>query len=420
MSAHDRTCVVVGAGHAAVALAAALRQGGWTGPIRLIGEEGGLPYERPPLSKSFLAGEKAPDAFPLRPASFFATHDIELIAARAARLDRDACVVELEDGEEVAYDRLALATGARPVPLAVPGADLAGVHLLRSLADVEAIRADLALTGDGAPVVMVGGGYVGLEAAASLRGLGHDVTVLEAADRVLARVTSPPVSAFFTRLHHEEGVRVETGVEVVGLESDGGGRAARVRTADGGSHQADLVIVGIGVRACAGLAEDAGLEVDRGVVVDAGCRTSDPAVVALGDCARVRPDDGGPAVCLESVPNAREQARAAAATLLGLPRPPVAVPWFWSDQYDLTLQTAGDVTGHGEIVLRGDPGSGRSFAAFHLDDGRLVGADCVARPREFMMTRKLLAAGTSPDPALLADESVEVPEIMARLLTARR
>ena len=406
----------MGAGHAAVALATALRQGGWDGPIAMVGDEGRHPYERPPLSKSFLAGEKQAEDFPLRPAAFFDKHGIELIHDRVVAIDRDAKTVTLDGGEQLAYDGLALATGARPVRLDIPGADLAGVHLLRSLADVEGIRADLDELGEQARAVLIGGGYIGLEAAASLRKLGHEVTVLEAADRVLARVTSAEVSAFYERIHREEGVRIETGVQVVELTADAaGGRVAAVRLADGESVDADLVIMGVGVRAETALAEDAGLEVDGGIVVDAHCRTSDPAIVALGDCARVRREEGGRLVCLESVPNAREQAKAAASSLLGDPVPDDSVPWFWSDQYGLTLQMAGDSDGHDQLVVRGDLEDSRSFAVFYLREGRLLAADCVARPREFMMTKKLLATGASPDPDLLADDSIAVPALMKQL-----
>ena len=418
MEETQQTCVIVGAGHAGVALAVALRQGGWEGPITMIGDEGGLPYERPPLSKGFLAGDREAGEFLLRPADFFDKNGIELVEGRVETIDREARTVTLESGETLAYGKLALATGAAPVRLPIDGADLPGVHVLRTLADVQGIRDDLAqLAGAGtasARVVLIGGGYIGLEAASSLRALGHEVTVLEAAERVLARVTAPPVSAFYQRIHGEEGVRIETGVAVEAIE--GSARVERVRLADGGSVDADLVIMGVGVRADVGLAEAAGLEVDAGIVVDACCRTSDPDIVALGDCARVRREEGGRLICLESVPNAREQARVAAAALRGESVVDDSVPWFWSDQYDLTLQMAGDSSSHDEVVVRGDIDSGRSFAVFYLDQGRLVAAECVARPREFMLAKKLLAEGASPDPVLLADESIQARDLMKQLL----
>lgn len=396
--------IVVGASHAGAQLCASLRQEGWTGEIVLIGDEPVLPYHRPPLSKTFLAGQASLDDLLIRGPEFYAKQRITVRQGRVVRLDRAAQSLTLADGETLAYDRLALCLGAQPRRLTLPGAALPGVFALRSAADILAIRDAL-----DAPkrVVIIGAGYIGLETAASLRQLGHAVTVLETAERVLQRVTAPVVSAFYARVHREQGAVLRTGIGIAALIGDE--RVQGVVLDTGESLPADVVIAGIGVVPAVDLAREAGLAVDNGIVIDAQGLTSDPHIVAAGDCARFPCPFSGRPLRLESVPNAGEHAKVAAATLCGKPgqdgQPKAisALPWFWSDQYDLKLQIAGLNTGYDEVVLRGDPASGRSFSAFYLREGQLLAADCINRPQDFTAARRLIAAGITPDRATLTD-----------------
>ena len=404
----DQTCVIVGASHAAAQLVASLRQRGWSGPIRLIGDEGRVPYERPPLSKAYLAGEIDAEKLAIRPESFYAKHGVDLITDRVAAIDRDAKAVTLTDGKARAYDKLALCTGARVIRLPLPGAQLPGVRYLRTLADVEAIKNDLASV---KRAVVIGGGYIGLETAASLRKLGKAVVVLEMADRLLQRVTAPEVSAFYHRLHTEQGVGIVTSAAAVSIE--GQGRVERVVCSDGSSFPADIVIVGVGITPATELAKAAGLSVDNGIVVDEFCQTADPDIVAAGDCASQRDPQTGQHRRLESVPFAVEQAKSAAAALCGEPVAQTSLPWFWSDQYDLKLQMAGLNRGHDQVVIRGQSDSGDSFAAFYFRSGRMIAADCINRPQEFMLAKRLLGKGQSVDPGTVGDESLTVKELLA-------
>lgn len=311
-------------------------------------------------------------------------------------IDRSAGQVVLNTGDTLSYDKLALCTGARPRRLAIPGADLAGVNYLRTAADVETIRE--AAT-SGCRAVIVGGGYIGLETAASLRALGLEVTVLEAMERVLERVTAPDVSAFFDRIHRDEGVNIRTGALVKALSGDG--RIREVILAGGESIPADLVIVGIGVEPNTELAAAAGLVVDNGVVIDDQARTSDPAIVAAGDCASHDMARYGRRIRLESVPSAAEQAKVAAATVCGKSKKISALPWFWSDQYDLKLQIAGLNTGYDEVILSGDPTRDRDFTCFYLRAGELIAADCINRPRDFMFSKRAITQQAPVDRAEL-------------------
>jgi len=399
--------VVVGASHAGAQLCGRLRQEGWAGEILLIGDEPYLPYQRPPMSKTYLATTTGIDDLLIRGPEFYDKQGITIRHARVERIDRVGRHVVLGDGESVGYDKLALCLGARPRRLPVPGAELDGVHYLRTAADVEAIRATV--TGSRRAVI-VGGGYIGLETAASLRGLGLDVTVLEAAPRVLQRVTAPEVSDFFLRIHRAAGVEVRTAAAVAGLE--GVGRVSAVRLADGEELAADLVIVGIGVEPNVELAQEAGLTVDDGVVIDAHSRTSDPDIVAAGDCATYHDPRYG-RVRLESVPSAGEQAKVAAATLCGRPEEISALPWFWSDQYDLKLQIAGLNTGYDEVVLRGDPEVDREFTCFYLRQGELISADCVNRPQEFMFSKRVISGRVPVDPRRLSDPEIPIAAQLA-------
>ncbi|KWI47387.1 pyridine nucleotide-disulfide oxidoreductase [Burkholderia pseudomultivorans] len=402
-----QTCIIVGASHAAAQLAPSLRQEGWNGRVVVIGDEPHLPYHRPPLSKAYLLGEKRVDELLIRTADAYARLDIEFrLGERVASIDRTTKSITLESGEVLPYDKLALCTGTRVRTVALPGCELPGVHYLRGIADIDRIKAGVR---PGARAVIVGGGYIGLETAAVLNRLGMQVSVLEMAPRVLARVTAPEVSSFFERVHREEGVDIRTGVTVSHFE--GGERVAQVVCGDGTAIPADLVVIGVGVLPNVELAEQAQLAVDNGIVVDACARTTDPDIVAVGDCTR-HPSPYYGAIRLESVPNATEQAKSAAAALCGKDKPYRALPWFWSDQYDIKLQIAGLNHGYDQVVVRGRREAGRSFCVFYLKDGQLVAADCVNRPQEFMLSKRLIAEGIEVMSAQLADETFALKSLL--------
>ena len=395
--------VVVGGGQAAAQAVQALRQQNFAGPITLLGEEPSPPYQRPPLSKKYLAGEMPRERLLLRPASFYAEKGVTLEQnCRVAELDLPAQRVRLHDGRTLAYDRLLLATGSRVRRLDVPGTDLRGVHYLRTIGDADGITASLT---PGARVLLVGAGYIGLEVAATVRQRGFDVTVLEAADRIMARAVSPEVSAFYEACHRAAGVAIYCGAAVRALH--GAERVTTVETTTGQTFPCDVVIIGIGIVPNVELAAAAGLACDNGIVVDEFARTADPNVVAAGDCTNHPHPLLGRRVRLESVPNAIHQAKVAAATLLGAPAAYSEVPWFWSDQYDLKLQIVGLSTGYDEVVLRGDPAT-RSFAAFYLRGGQLLAVDAINRPREFLAGKKLVAARANIAAAELADPDIDL------------
>ena len=413
----NRTVVVVGAGHAAGELATGLRQGGFAGPVVMIGEEEYLPYQRPPLSKGFLAGETDIASLSLRPPATYERAAIDIVAGRRVTgLDRAAKTVTLDDGRQLAYGALALATGGRARRLTVPGAaaaEAAGtLHYLRTIGDVLQLRDRFR---NARRLVIVGGGYVGLEVASVAVKHGLAVTVLEGAPRVLARVTAPAVSAFYERVHRDAGVVIRTGVTVSELVSEPApapsGAVTAVRCTDGSAEPADLVIAGIGLEPNVELAEMAGLAVDNGIVVDEFARTSDPDIVAAGDCTNHPNGLLGRRLRLESVPNAVEQARTAAATLCGQRRPYASIPWFWSDQYDLKLQTVGLSQGYDQAVIRGDT-QGRSFTAFYLQGGTLIAADCINRPQDFVIGRRLIERRAAPDAAQLADSAIPLKTLL--------
>lgn len=409
----DDKLLIVGAGHAGAELAVTARQLGWTGRIDLIGDEGGLPYQRPPLSKAYLHGAATLDALELRPAAAYAAAKVHVHAGvRLLGIDRVARTVQLDDGRVMPYTKLALCTGGRPRPLVLPGlsadARPRNLHYLRTLADADAIRAGL---GDGVRLVVVGGGYVGLELAASARKFGAEVTVLEALPRVLARVTGAQVAAFYEDVHREAGVQLRTGFIVARAELADDGAIAALIGVSGERIAADIVVAGIGMLPNVELAEGAGLEVDGGIVVDELSLTSDPDIVAAGDCTVHHSALYGRRIRLESVPNALEQARAAASLLCGTPKPNRAVPWFWSDQYALKLQMVGLSQGHDNCVLRGELAS-RRFVAFYIKAGVVIAADAVGRPADFMVAKRLVAAGLPVDAARLADDMVPLKDLL--------
>lgn len=402
--------VIVGAGHAGGTVAAQLRQNDWAGAVVLIGEEPIPPYQRPPLSKAWLKGEADAEALALRPDVFWAEHEVELrLGVRATEIDRAGSVVMLQSGERVPYDRLVLATGRRARRIPMPGMDLEGVLELRTAADADRLKQAL---GQGRRLAVVGGGYIGLETAASARALGADVCVIELQDRLLARVACQQLSDFMAAHHRSHGVEVVLSATIVALEGQGG-RVSGVRLADGRSIGCDLVLVGVGSVANQELAEAAGLLCDGGIVVDLAARTQDPAIYAVGDCTcRPLPLYEGlwrP----ESVPNALEQAKQAAADICGGRPPPPEVPWFWSDQYDLKLQIAGLSHLADSAVLRGDPSTGR-FAVFHLGaDHRLHAVEAINAPAEFMAGRQLIGARKPVAPEKLRDMSVSMRDVAA-------
>ena len=399
----DAGIVIVGAGHAGDAVAAQLRQFGHAGPITLLGAERHRPYHRPPLSKTWLKGEGTEDTLALRPADFHARQAIDFRpGCSVTAIDRAGRRVHLASGEALAYATLILATGARPRALALPGAEMPHVHALRTRDDAERLRTAL---GPDRNLVLVGGGYIGLEIAASARALGTRVRVLERENRLLPRVASAELAGFFQSRHAAEGVDIRLGARPVEITRHG------IRLADGALLAADAVLVGIGAVANIELAEASGLACDGGIVVDADARTADGAIFAIGDCTS-RPVDGR-RMRLESVPSALEQARRAAAAITGRPPPAAEVPWFWSDQYDIRLQIAGLLPPAPETVRRGDPASGR-FALFHLrPDGTLAAVEAVNSPDAFAAGRAFIARHTLLAREKLADPSVPMTQAAA-------
>lgn len=376
--------LIVGAGHAGGAVAAHLRQLGSEAPIAIIGEEPHLPYQRPPLSKAWLKGDVAFSAVGLRPQSYYDQRRISLrLGTRVTAIDRAAHTVSLASGESLPYDKLILATGARARRLGLAGEDLPGVHVLRTIADADRFKAGLVA---GQRLVVIGGGYIGLEAAASARLKGMDVLVVEREARLLARVASPPISAFMQRFHERQGVRFRLETGVAGFEVRDG-RVTGVELSDGEVAPADMVLVGVGAVPDIALAEAAGITCRNGICVDLEARTSDADIFAIGDCTERPLPHYGCRARLESVASALEQARQAAAAICGAKAPTPEVPWFWSDQYDVKLQIAGLPIGATRIEVRGDEAQGK-FAVAHLDDaGRLCAVEAVNAPAEYMSGR---------------------------------
>ena len=399
--------IIVGASHAASMLAPSLRQQGWQGRIVVVGAEASIPYHRPPLSKDYLAGAKTLDEILIRPAKVYEKSEVEFILNTSVEsIDRDNKTVRLSNNETLSYDKLALTVGSKVRKVNLSGVDLDGVFYLRDLRDVERITPYI---NPGANAVIVGGGYIGLETAAVLNKKGMNVTVLEMMERVLQRVTAPVVSEFYTRIHEEEGVSIRCGVGVSGFK--GNGRVAKVLCSDGSGFAADLVIIGVGILPNTALAEAAGLEVDNGIVVNDRAQTSDPDIFAAGDCTNHHNPIYDRRIRLESVQNATDQSRVAAGAACGKEVSYNAVPWFWSEQYDLMLQIAGLSQGYDEIITRGDPGNGRSFAAFYLRKGRVIAVDAVNKPQEFMFSKKLIPMQKTVDKKRLADAGTPIKEL---------
>ena len=403
-------CVIVGAGQAGFEAAAALRAEGYQEPVALIGDEAHLPYQRPPLSKGFILDKQGMDEIELRPSQFFSDHRIDLVTGdRVTAIDRARKRVALASGASRSYDALVLACGARNRQLPVPGADLDGVLYLRTLDESRTVKERLQDAND---IVVVGGGFIGLEIAASARSLGKSVTVLEAQPRLMPRVVAPLVSSFYDTLHAGRGVTVVCNAMVCEIAGDieHRGDARSVRLDNGQTYAADLVVVGIGVVPNAEVARDAGLDTGNGIVVDKYLQTSDAAIFAIGDCAEHPNPYAGCRVRLESVQNAADQARAVAAAIAGKRAPYTAVPWFWTDQFDIRLQMAGLSQGYDEAVTRGHP-EGQKFSVYYFRESRLIAVDSINRPADHIVARRLLASHAPVTPQQAADDSVNLKSL---------
>jgi 3-phenylpropionate/trans-cinnamate dioxygenase ferredoxin reductase subunit len=401
--------VILGAGHAGGSMAAFLRQSGHEGPIVLIGDEPIPPYQRPPLSKAWLKGEADAASLALKDVAWYADNGCDLrLGVTATAVNRGEKAVTLSTGETVAYDILVFATGARARKLPIPGADLKGVLELRTAADAEQLKAAL---GPDRRLAIIGGGYVGLEAAASARALGAHAMVLEREKRILARVACPQLSDFFTAYHQARGVKFELGVEITAFEGENG-EIRRVRLADGRAIDCDAALVGIGAIPNDDLARDAGLACVNGIVVDLNARTADPSVFAIGDVTHRPLPLYDRTVRLESVPNALEQAKVAAGVIAGRPPLTPEVPWFWSDQFDLKLQIAGMPFDADAILVRGDPATAK-FAVFHLKGDQIQAVEAVNSPPEFMMGKQLIGNRKPVSRERLADTTVSMKEVAA-------
>jgi 3-phenylpropionate/trans-cinnamate dioxygenase ferredoxin reductase subunit len=418
----DQRIVIVGAGQAAAQAVETLRKRGHSGPLTLIGDETSLPYQRPPLSKKYLAGSLERDRLLFRHAAHYAEHGVMLrLGFPVVSINRSRRRVELADGSAADYDTLLLATGGHPRLLQIPGAELAGVHYLRTVADVDRLRAELA---PGRRAVIIGGGYIGLEVAATCREAGLDVVILEVAPRVMNRVVAPEVSRFYEAEHARHGVKIlcnaridslvagrQTGMTRDTAEACGPGteRVAAVRLEDGTDIPADFVLVAIGVLPTDALARDAGLDCDNGVMINEYCQTSDASIWAAGDCTRHPSIHYQVRVRLESVDNAFEQGTSAALNMLGIATMHDKVPWFWSDQFDLKMVIVGLAAGFDAAVLRGNPAN-RAFSVCYLKAGELIAVETVNHTKDQMAARKMIPARARPDPARLADDSIPLRE----------
>lgn len=398
--------VIIGAGHAAGQLIASMKMKNYAGRIVLIGDEPYLPYQRPPLSKRFLAGELPSQRLLFKPPEFYDDERIDVrLDTRVNSIDRGARTVSTDDGHVIDYDNLVIATGASVNRLSCQGSELSGIHYLRTIDDVKRIRAE---SKDARRVLIVGAGYIGLEVAAVLRQAGAGVVVLELADRVMSRVVSAPVSDFFAGVHREHGVDIRLGTGLAAFHGDD--RVTMVETLDGEKIETDMVVVGVGVSPNIDLAASAGLDVDDGVVVDDCCLTSDRRIFAIGDCTSHTNRIYDRRLRLESVQNALEQAKTAGAILCGEDAVYDEVPWFWSDQYEFKLQIAGLSDGFDDIVVRGDPDD-KSFSCIYLREGVFIAIDCVNAPRDFMQSKALIAAKSRIEPSALANKATPLAEL---------
>jgi 3-phenylpropionate/trans-cinnamate dioxygenase ferredoxin reductase subunit len=402
--------VIVGTGHGGTQAAIALRQNGFVGSILMLGRDSAPPYERPPLSKEYLAGEKPFERMLVRPEAFWGDRKIDVqLGTAVTKLDPAAKKLTLSRGGAVGYGALIWSAGGDPRRLSCPGGDLGGIHAVRDKADADRIKAELEAGAD--EVVVVGGGYIGLEAAAVLHKRGCKVTLLEAQDRVLSRVAGKDLSRFYEDEHRRHGVDVRLSAEVAAIEGDGD-RVIGVTLASGETIECDILVVGIGIVPAVGPLIAAGAAGANGVEVDEFCRTSLPDIYAIGDCAaHANRHAGGAVIRVESVQNAHDMAACAAKAICGDPQPYAAVPWFWSNQYDLRLQTVGLSLGHDATVLRGNPQE-RSFSVVYLKEGRMIALDCVNRTKDYAQGRKLVEARAVIAPELLLDSETELKAML--------
>ena len=399
--------VIIGTGQAGFQAAASLRAEGYDDPVVMIGDERHHPYQRPPLSKAFMTGKQDAQNIFLRPSAFYQDHRIDLLAGeKAVEIDRANRRVRLASGSNVAYQTLVLATGARVRTLPIKGAELDGVCYLRTVDDAIDIKTRLE---DARNVVVIGGGFIGLELASSARSLGKSVTVVELQPRLMPRMVAPLLSEFYREVHSGQAVEIVLGAAPVEIRGQDG-RAREVRLSDGTLRAADVVAVGIGVLPNFELARDAGLAVSNGIAVDAYLRTGDENIYAIGDCAEHPNVFAAGRVRLESVQNAVDQGRSVAAAIAGRPDRYESVPWFWTDQFDVRLQMVGLSMGHDRIVTRGDPQS-RKFSVFYFREGRLIAIDSINRPADHMIGRKLLASGVALTPDQASDESLDLKRL---------
>ncbi|MGV6800955.1 MAG: NAD(P)/FAD-dependent oxidoreductase [bacterium] len=400
----DKRCVIIGASHAGSQLAISLRQAGWPGPIDLIGAEADYPYQRPPLSKEFLSGTKTLDEILIRPPESYKQADIQFHAGvEIAEINREQKTLLAQDGTVFPYDKLAITTGARVRPLPIPGATLKRVFYLRDKQDVLAISKEVAA---GKSALIIGGGYIGLETAASLTKQGMEVTLLEAETRILQRVTAPEISDFYRQIHRQQGVQIFESTLATQIIQEA--ERLTVLAQNGQRFSADIIIIGIGVIPNSALAEQAGLEVTNGIVVDEYCQTQDACIFAAGDVTWHYNPIYGRRLRLESVPNATEQAKIVAANMMGKEQKYNALPWFWSDQFDLKLQIAGLSEGYDNIVMRGSGAVARQLSVFYFYQDRLLAVDAVNDPRAFMLTKMALMKGQGLDKEILADEQADL------------
>ncbi len=402
-------CLIVGGGHAGAQAAILLRQLKYEGSVAIVSAETSLPYERPPLSKDYLAGEKPFERLLLRPPSFWADRDIALLLGeRVSALDPLARSVRTTAGRDIGYGKLIWAGGGAPRPLSCPGSNATAIHVIRNRSDADGLIATLPVA---QRFIVIGGGYIGLEAAAVLSKLGKTVTLIEAQERLLSRTAGKEIGDFYAAQHRAHGVDVRLGAGVEAIETDDGGKATGVRLTDGTILVTDAIIIGIGIVPEVGPLLLAGASGGDGVDVDAYCRTSLEHVYAAGDCAaHENRFAGGRRIRLESVQNANDQARAAVQHIIGDPAPYEALPWFWSNQYDLKLQTVGLSMGYDQTVVRGDPATG-SFSVVYLREGHVIALDCVNQTRDYVQGRAHILSGSRLDPAQLADPAIPLKEV---------
>jgi len=403
--------LIIGGGQAAAQAVQTLRQEKFSGSITIVGEEAYPPYQRPPLSKKYLAGELSVERLYLKPISHYKNKDVTMrLGEKVTALEPEKSRVVLENGQTITFSRLLLATGSHVRKLQIPGEDLDGIHYLHTIKDADAIAEGLKR---GSQLVIVGAGYIGLEVAAVAIKRGVAVTVLEALDRVMARVVSPEISNFYLDYHQKRGVNILCNTAVTRFS--GKNKVERVETADGKHFPCDRVIVGIGVEPAVELAEAAGLACNNGILVDEFARTQHPDIFAAGDCTNHPNHQTGARVRLESVHNAIEQAKTAASNMLGKPKRYEDVPWFWSDQYDLKLQIVGLSEGYDQVVIRGEP-SQETFAAFYFRAGKIIAINAVNSPREFMLGKKLISQEKTIAPKKLANQALNFMDLAKKAI----